>query len=227
MKIAILGAMSEEIDLFLKRFECSEIEFAKNKFYLANYKNHELIIAYSKIGKVNSALTASVMIEHFGAEKLIFVGVAGAIKAGLNIGDLVFGETLCQHDLDISAFGHPYGYVPGSEIYTKTDDRLNNIIKEVALDNDISIKPAVIASGDQFICDENKKSWIATTFGADIVEMEGASVAVVCDALKVPFCVLRSISDTAGGGADIDFDKFLIEAANLSADFITKMIEKI
>jgi MTA/SAH nucleosidase len=227
MKIAILGAMSEEIELLLARLEHTQVEYAKNKFYHANYKNHELSIAYSKIGKVNSALTSSIMIEKFGAEILLFTGVAGAISDGFKIADMTYATRVCQHDLDISAFGHPFGYVPGNEIYVSTDANLNTIATQVATQNGVTLKPATIASGDQFICDEDKKQWINKTFGADVVEMEGASVGVVCDALGVPFFILRAISDEAGKKAEFDFDEFLIKTANLSADFILKMIEKI
>lgn len=227
MKIAILGAMSEEIELLLARLEHTQVEYVKNKFYHANYKNHELIIAYSKIGKVNSALTSSIMIEKFGAEILLFTGVAGAISDGFKIADMAYATRVCQHDLDISAFGHPFGYVPGNEIYVSTDANLNTIATQVATQNGVTLKPATIASGDQFICDEDKKRWINKTFGADVVEMEGASVGVVCDALGVPFFILRAISDEAGKKAEFDFDEFLIKTANLSADFILKMIEKI
>jgi len=184
------------------------------------------VVAYSKIGKVFSALTAATMIEHFGCDRLLFTGVAGAINPELKIGDLIAATRLCQHDLDITAFGHPYGYVPEGKVYVESDPRLRALAREVADEKGIGLKEGVIATGDQFIADAERKNWIAQTFGADALEMEGASVAVVCDALKVPFFILRAISDAADMDAAFDFDAFLRHSSQVSSSFILAMLEK-
>ena len=218
MKIAIMGAMQEEISPLLSYFkDYKTIEFAKNKYYLTQYKGLELIIAYSKIGKVNASLTATTLIEKFGAQKLLFSGVAGAINPNLKIGDLVIATKLAQHDLDITAFGHPHGFVPEGAVYVQTDGTLTDVAKSVAKAHNKAILEGIIATGDQFICDEAKKTWIGQTFNADALEMEGASVAVVCDALNIPFCILRAISDAADMDAGFSFDTFLESAAKESA----------
>lgn len=227
MKIAILGAMPEEIEPLLNELDAKQVDYANNKFYFANYKNHELVIAYSKIGKVNSTLTATLMIEKFKAEVLLFTGVAGACDENLKIADVLYATKAVQHDLDISAFGHPYGYVPGSPVEVQTDEKLNNIAKEVAKELGINLFSGIIASGDQFVCDENKKDWIKKTFNASAIEMEGASVAQVCYALNIPYFLMRAISDEAGHKAEFDFDEFMINSAKISAKFVLKMVEKL
>ena len=213
-----MGAMQEEISPLLSYFkDYKTIEFAKNKYYLTQYKGLELIIAYSKIGKVNASLTATTLIEKFGAQKLLFSGVAGAINPNLKIGDLVIATKLAQHDLDITAFGHPHGFVPEGAVYVQTDETLTDVAKSVAKAHNKAILEGIIATGDQFICEEAKKIWIGKTFNADALEMEGASVAVVCDALNIPFCILRAISDAADMDAGFSFDTFLESAAKESA----------
>lgn len=228
MKIAILGAMSEEVTPLLETLkEYQTVEYANNTYYLAKYKNHELIIAYSKIGKVNSTLSAAIMIEKFKAELLLFTGVAGAFNPSLEIGDLIYATKLVQYDLDITAFGHPLGYVPGNEIFIKTDDKLNNLAIEVAKELGVKLQSGIIATGDEFICDESKKAKIREIFNADACEMEGASVALVCDALKIPCLILRSMSDKAGEKAEFDFDEFVEKSAKISANFVLKICEKL
>ncbi len=243
MKIAIMGAMIEEIEPILSKLdhhpENSELDYilsnlkniklhyiADNRFFEAKYKGIDVIVAYSKIGKVFASLTASVLIEHFGAEKLLFSGVAGAIREDLKIGDLVAATKLCQHDLDITAFGHPYGYVPEGKIYIQSDPELLALAKDVARRKGIELKEAVIATGDQFIADPERKEWIKNSFGADAIEMEGAAVAVVCDAFDVPFFILRAISDAADMDAGFDFDTFLKSSSKRSADFVMSMLDR-
>ena len=237
MRIAIMGAMVEEVDPFLSVGEHEPLleyftkyddeVYAGNTYHLAKYKDLEIVLAYSKIGKVFSALTAATMLEHFGCEMLLFTGVAGAVDPELKIGDLIAATQLCQHDLDITAFGHPHGYVPEGKVYIEPDRRLLHIAKEVAEEKGIDLKGGIIATGDQFIADPERKAWIAQTFDADAIEMEGAAVAVVCDAMNVPFFVLRAISDAADMEAAFDFDEFLKHSSKVSSSFIMAMLEKI
>ena len=228
MKIAIMGAMPEEIAPILEKIgDYKTTEFAGNKYYEAKYNGIELVIAYSKIGKVFSTLTAATMIEHFGAEKLLFSGVAGAISSELKVGDLIVATKLSQHDLDITAFGHPFGYVPEGKVFVESDAELLALSKFVASEMGLHVKEGIIATGDQFVANEERKNWIGGTFGADALEMEGGSVAVVCDALNVPFFILRAISDAADMDASFSFDAFLESSAKISAEFVMKMVEKL
>jgi len=218
--------MPEEIEPILKRVGSYEtVVYAQNRYFTCKFGTHQLVIAYSKIGKVFSTLTAATLIEKFGAEVLLFSGVAGGINPELGIGDLIVATQLCQHDLDITAFGHPYGYVPEGAVFIESDRRLRECAFDVALEMGMTLKEGIIATGDQFVASPEKKAWIGKTFHADALEMEGASVAVVCDALEVPFLVLRAISDTADMDAGFDFESFLENSAKRSADFIMNMVE--
>jgi adenosylhomocysteine/aminodeoxyfutalosine nucleosidase len=228
MKIAIMGAMPEEIAPLLEKVgEYKLTEYAGNKYYEATYGGHDLVIAYSKIGKVFSTLTATTMLQKFGAELLLFSGVAGAINPQLKIGNLIAATKLCQHDLDITAFGHPHGYVPEGKQFIEADRALISKAKEVAAEMDLKIMEGTIATGDQFVADPERNKWIGETFNADALEMEGASVACVCDAMNVPFFILRAISDAADMDASFSFDEFLESSAKESAAFIIKMVEHI
>ncbi len=244
MKIGIMGAMIEEIEPILSNLDnhppFSSLDYilqnlnqlrvhniANNRYFEAKYKGCDLVVAYSKIGKVYASLTASVLIQHFNINYLLFSGVAGALREDLKIGDLICATKLCQHDLDITAFGHPYGYVPEGKIFIEASKELILTAKEVAKEKKVELKEGIIATGDQFIADPKRKEWIRKTFNADAIEMEGAAVAVVCDAFDIPFFILRSISDSANDEAAFDFDEFLKHSSQRSAKFIISMVDKI
>jgi len=227
-KIAIMGAMPEEIEPTIEKLEnIKETVYAANKYYEGMYNGKEVVVAYSKIGKVFATLTATILIEKFACDKLLFSGVAGAISDELKIGDLIIADGVSQHDLDITAFGHPHGYVPEGEVCISTDVILRNIAKEVAKEKGLTLKEGIIATGDQFVANAERKDWIGKTFNADALEMEGAAVGVVCNALDVPFFILRAISDSADMDAGFDFDTFLESSAKVSADFILSMVDAI
>ena len=227
-KLAIMGAMQEEIEPLLAHFDnVNVVEYANNKFYEVSYNGLEIVIAYSKIGKVFASLTASTMIEKFGCDTLLFSGVAGGINPKLQIGDLIIADKLCQHDLDITAFGHPHGFVPGGKVFVETTKELRDLAIKVANENNLKVIEGTIATGDQFVHSNERKEFIENTFNADALEMEGASVAVVCDALNVPFFILRAISDTADMDAGFDFDEFLKSSAKNSADYLIKIVKEL
>lgn len=228
MVIGIIGAMVEEITPLLQCFgHHTKHHIGGNIYYEITKNQHKIFIAYSKIGKIHAALSASVMIFKFGCEQIIFSGVAGALSGDLKVGDLVLGTKFCQYDVDISAFGHPLGFIPESKLYIESSPALNAIAKNIAQTQGIVLKEGIIASGDSFIAHSQKKQWIVEHFNAVAVEMEGAAVAVVCDACGVTFCILRSISDSADGSADVSFDEFLESSAKRSADLVVSMCEQI
>lgn len=227
-KIAIMGAMPEEVEPIVAKLDnVQKLEYAANTYYEGTYNGQEVVVAYSKIGKVFATLTATILLEKFHCDILLFSGVAGAISDELQIGDLIIAEGLCQHDLDITAFGHPYGYVPEGEVCIPTDASLRAMAKKIAQSKDLILKEGIIATGDQFVHNAERKNWIGDTFKADALEMEGASVAVVCSSLNIPFFILRAISDSADMDASFNFDEFLESSAKISADFILSMVEAI
>ena len=227
-KIAIMCAMREELQPILEQIEIKEIvDYARNKFFLAEFNEIDLVLAYSKIGKVNAATTATTLIEKFGAKKILFSGVAGAIDRDLKIGDLIIATKTTQHDVDLTVFGYEPGYIPESKVFFECDEELNDIARNVAKKLGIRLKEGIIASGDQFIHSKEKKEWIAKTFNASAIEMEGGAVGCVAWTLGIPFFMLRAISDTAEEGAGVDFDEFLDESSRVSAKFLIEMLKEI
>jgi adenosylhomocysteine/aminodeoxyfutalosine nucleosidase len=220
--------MVEELEPILEYMHIEKkITHANNTFYLAEFQNREVVLAYSKIGKVNAAITATVMIEKFGIKKLLFSGVAGGVDEDLKIGDLITATHVCQHDVDLTVFGYKHGFIPESEIYFDCDTNLINIALKVADKLNIKLKKGIIASGDQFVHSKERKEWIKDVFGASAIEMEGGAVGCVCYNERIPFFMLRAISDTAEEGAGVDFDEFLEESSKVSAKFLIEMLKKI
>lgn len=226
--IAIIGAMREEITPLLESFsDIESIELGGNLYHKAHYKGCDVIIAYSKIGKIHAALTCASMILHFKANCVIFTGVAGALGGDLHIGDTILATALCQHDVDITAFGHPLGFIPESSVFINTSESLNNIARNAAKKHNITLKSGIVASGDAFVFNSDKKQWIAENFNACAVEMEGASIAVVSQLCGIPFCVIRSISDSADDNASVSFDEFLEQSARKSTTLVLAMLDEI
>lgn len=226
--IGVMGAMREEIAPFLEMFpEHTQERVGHNTFYTIWCKKSRIILAYSKIGKVHATTTANIMVLYYGIEALIFSGVAGGLDARLRIDDLLLATKLCQADVNLSAFGHPLGFIPESMVFVESDASLNALARTTALALGIELKEGIVATCDQFISNPVHKQALIKNFGAAVVEMEGAAVAFVCHAFNIPFCVLRSVSDQANGQAPDDFDGFLHQSAQTSARFVCEMLEKL
>ena len=219
--IGIIGAMKEEINSFTSHstIEKKEKESGLN-FYTGTLSGKKITIVQSGIGKVNAAIATQILINKYKVEKIIFTGLAGATEKNIAIGDYVLAQSLVQHDFDLSHFGREKGFVPGIGKFINTDKDLNSLIEKVILELDIKQKSfgklhkGIIASGDAFIASRDKIEEIVSNFNAIAVEMEGASVAQVCSMNKIPFAILRTISDNADENALVDFQSVLDKASH-------------
>ena len=225
--IGIIGAMDEEIAL-IKEF--SEIISAKNilglDFFVGKYGSNSVVIVRSGIGKVNAAACAQVLIDHFAVDCIINVGVAGGIYNELKIGDIVISTDTVEHDMDVSALGDPIGTIPRmDESYFKADEELISLAEEAGETiSDHHVYTGRVASGDKFISSQEQKNFIWNNFKAYCAEMEGASIAHVCYLNRIPFVIIRSISDNADGAAGVSYEEFKNIAVDISGSIIKEML---
>ena len=231
MRIGIIGAMNEEVVELksLMTIEKTE-EIHGFNYYIGKILEKNVVLVESGIGKVNSAVCTTLLIQVFKVDCIIFTGVAGAVGRTLNIGDVVIGSELIEHDFDCTAFGMQPGVIPRMDTSVfKSDEKLVSIAKEsvIKILGEHRTKVGVVVSGDQFIANKEKIQWLGDTFNAECTEMEGASVAHVCYLCKVPFVILRAISDKADGSAHMDFPKFVQLAAENSKNVVVEMLKKI
>lgn len=228
-KVGIIVAMQEELEEILKIMkDIEEKEIYGISFINGKIENTEVVVVKSGVGKVNAARTTQILIDKSNVETIINVGSAGALNPVLNIGDIVIAEKLIQHDFDITAFDHDKGYITGvgDYIYSNTElvKKLQNIANNVK-DETYKITTGVIASGDIFCTEVEMKNKIYSKFNAECVEMEGAAIAQVCYLDKIPFVVLRSISDSPNGNNAIVFDEFVKLASKRCADILKEFFK--
>jgi adenosylhomocysteine nucleosidase len=196
-------------------------------FYLGYLWDNLTVIATCGCGKVFAAVAAEIMILHYHATRIINMGVAGTLSLQLHIGDLAIATATVQHDMDTSALGDPIGEVSKIHItYFECDPTL--IAKATAAAEAIGLHyvQGVIATGDQFVSDKAKKTGIQQAFNAIACEMEGGAVGHTCYINKVPYLVLRAISDEANGGAPSDFFAFAKQSAANTVRLLRKMLSK-
>lgn len=231
MTIGIIGAMNEEI-IELKSImnNIDEENLGNLTFFKGELKGKNVILVECGIGKVNAAICATLMKTHFNVDKLLFTGVAGGVNPDINIGDIVIGTDLVEHDFDTTAFGYELGQIPRMAEYKfKADEKLRNIAYISAIDafGKDKVWEGRIVSGDQFIASPEKITWLKETFDAYCTEMEGASVAHVCYTFNIPFLVIRAISDKANDDAKVDYPEFVKLAAKNSKTIIEGILERI
>ncbi|WP_115991335.1 5'-methylthioadenosine/adenosylhomocysteine nucleosidase [Cohnella lupini] len=228
--IGIIGAMQEEIELVLARLEDRQTEkHAGIVYHRGSFQGKKVVLTRSGVGKVNAAVCTQVMIDRYGADAIIFTGVAGAVDPQLDIGDIVISTSSLQHDVDVTALGFPRGTIPYQEVSEyPADARLIALAAEAGqkVFPDRSHTGKVL-SGDQFIADRAVVKALYEQLGGACTEMEGASVAQVCYMNDVPHVIIRSMSDKADGSAHVNFAEFTIEAANRSYAIVEEMIKAI
>lgn len=225
-KIAIITATEQEFLAIRNKFnEVKEDRLKDLIYYSGELNNKEYIVIKCGIGKVNAARVTQMIIDKFEVNYIINVGVAGSLNDNLEIGDIVIGKDLIQHDFDTTAFGDEKGYITGVGKIFKSDEALVEKYRNYVLENNQDYKAIVgtIASGDIFLTENAMKEKIRSKFNADCVEMEGAAIAQVSMLNKVPFIVIRSISDKPNGSNQIDYNEFVDMAAKRVAELVLKI----
>jgi adenosylhomocysteine nucleosidase len=229
MKIGIIGAMDEEVEILLKEIRLSSKETkARMEFHVGRLWNQEVVVVRSGIGKVNAAVCAQILADDFKVDYIINVGIAGGIGEDILPGDVVIADNLVQHDIDTSAFGDRIGQIPRLDTFDfKCSEELVKRAKEACshLKGSNSFVGRIV-TGDQFIADIEKIKWLKEEFSASACEMEGASIAQVSYLNNIPFVVIRSISDNANTGAHMDYEKFKYIAVENSVVILRNMLEK-
>lgn len=225
--ICILGAMDVEINSVKSKIEnsvCTKI--AGIDFVCGEINGSTVCAAQCGPGKINAALCAQIMADRFDADEIINIGVGCSLSPDVAIKNIVVASDVCQYDIDITALGEPKGYINGlNTIKIKTDAAVSESLARIAINSGEKIHRGTVASGDTFIASAKLKSEIAAEFGAICGEMEGGAIGQVASANKIPFAVLRSVSDGGDASAAMDYPTFKQLAAEKSTAIILKYLK--
>lgn len=218
--------MPEEVEQLLDALADTE-KTRRGAFtlYAGTLSGKRVLVAQCGIGKVNAAALAQILVLE-GTKQLIFTGVAGGLAPGLAVGDIVVSTDAVQHDVDVRALGYALGEVPGEGLSWPADKTLQRAaLKAAQALGEVKVVAGRVLSGDQFIADREQGRALYRTFHGLCAEMEGAAVAQICSRAGVPFVIVRSISDSADGGAEGDFRSFTPLAARRAKAVVLGMLE--
>jgi len=230
MKIAVIGAMEEEVVLLRSALSNTQVmTIANSEYTIGTYDGKEVVLLKSGIGKVNAAMSTTILLQEFKPDVVINTGSAGGYDPELEVGAIVISDEVRHHDVDCRVFNYEMGQVPQMPVAFKADERLKNValesVKEIG---EHQYAVGLICSGDSFMSDPERVEAVRKHFPQmTACEMEAAAVAQVCYQFNTPFVVIRSLSDIAGKESNISFDEFLPLAAKHSTEIVLKTIEKL
>lgn len=229
MKIGVIGAMQMEVDTLKESMEDIRTEEYSGVTYVSGMLgDKEVVAAVCGIGKVFAAICAEAMILKFNVDCVINIGVAGTLCKDLKVMDVAVADQVVQHDMNTSALGDPVGLLSGlNEVFIPADEKMRKLLCSCLQEKGIPYKVGTIATGDLFLHKEEQKTRINSRFGAIAGEMEGGSIGHVCYVNKVPFAILRSISDGEGGAMDYEAfaEKAALQSILVVVDFISRADE--
>ena len=229
--IGIIGAMEVEVAILKEKMEDVRIiKKASMDFYEGILAGKKVVVVRSGIGKVNAGICAQILADVFSVDAIINTGIAGSLNKNINIGDIVLSTDVVQHDMDATGFGYRKGQIPQMPVFFfNADDNLRRLAAEVCkeVNPDIQVFEGRIASGDQFVCDQDVKNRIVSEFSAYATEMEGAAIGQAAYLNEIPFLDVRAISDKADGSAQMDYSEFEKAAVDHSVRLTLNMLARI
>lgn len=230
MKIAVIGAMESEVEQLRETLENKEtVTIANSEYTTGTYDGKEVILLKSGIGKVNAAMSTTILLQQFKPDVVINTGSAGGFDQSLEVGAVVISDEVRHHDVDVTIFGYEVGQMAGMPAAYHSDPKLMEVAKEAVAElGQHQYGVGLICSGDAFMNDpvrvENVRKHFPTM---KAVEMEAAAVGQVCYQFGTPFVVIRALSDIAGKESNITYDEFLPTAAKHSTEIVLKTISKL
>ena len=229
--IGIIGAMEVEVAILKEKMEDVRIiKKASMDFYEGILAGKKVVVVRSGIGKVNAGICAQILADVFSVDAIINTGIAGSLNKNINIGDIILSTDVVQHDMDATGFGYRKGQIPQMPVFFfNADDNLRRLAAEVCkeVNPDIQVFEGRIASGDQFVCNQDVKNRIVSEFSAYATEMEGAAIGQAAYLNEIPFLVVRAISDKADGSAQMDYSEFEKAAVDHSVRLTLNMLARI
>ncbi len=214
--LGIIGAMDEEVARIKEKMEdISVLSKAGMEFFRGKIGNCDAVVVCCGIGKVNAGVCTQILVDCFEVSAVINTGIAGSLRAEIDIGDIVLSTDALQHDVEAVAFGYPVGQIPRMDTLAfPADERLRKVARAACerVNPDIRVHEGRVVSGDQFISDRAKKDWLTETFEGYCTEMEGAAIAQAAYLNRVPFLIIRAISDKADDSAHEDYPAFEAKA---------------
>ncbi|MHC4074116.1 MAG: 5'-methylthioadenosine/adenosylhomocysteine nucleosidase [Planctomycetota bacterium] len=241
---AILGAFEREVTLLEDRVTQRRERIIEGiRFVSGKLNGRQVVVTWTGVGKVNAAMTTTLLIEHFKPKRIIFTGIAGGVNRDLQPGDIVIAERTAHHDMGtvwpeglffkgvksrIGGYENPVFFPADKELVKlaqrAADGATLESIRTLKGRRDPKIIKGVVVTGDAFIASADKCAELRKRLEADAVEMEGAAVAQICYQRQIPCLVIRSISDNADEGAVMDKQMFYIMAARNSASLVAEMV---
>jgi adenosylhomocysteine nucleosidase len=230
MTVGMISAIPEEYSKIKWDNSPTTVTVMKKEFHIGKINDIDVIAAECGIGKVNAAITSTILISHFDCKSIIFSGVAGGLNPKFNIGDVIIADKLIQHDYGAIVDGEVYSSLPGS--FPSLEDTTDSISFEMSdpmrdyikshLGKDVQF--GTIITGDTYLSCSQTREMFHTQFDADAVEMEGAAIAQTCCQCNVPFIVVRVLSDLAGENSHTDFDTFVDDSSKKSATVVSHLL---
>ncbi|WP_026631029.1 5'-methylthioadenosine/adenosylhomocysteine nucleosidase [Dyadobacter alkalitolerans] len=242
----VLGAFPPELVLLQSKMEekkdtiIQQIRFTKGKL-----NGRQIVLAQTGIGKVNAAITTTLMIEHFKPREIVFSGIAGGIDPALNPGDIVIGTHVTYHDFGMAEdngmqywstknpatmLENPRLFVCDSTLVKKALVVSKGLtFSKIKRDNgsfEPAVKQGIIVTGDVFVSSEIITKRLREELNAAATEMEGAAIAQTCYQQNTPFLIIRSLSDNANEKAQNDIMAFYDIAAHNAATLVMAVVGK-
>ena len=230
-KIGIIGAMEEEVELLRGKMESAQkMTKASMDFYSGRLNGMDVVIVRSGIGKVNAGICTQILADVFEVDAVINTGIAGSLKAEINIGDIVISTDALQHDMGATGFGYEPGVIPRMETSCFEADGVLIAAAKAACEEavpKIQVFTGRVVSGDQFISDRAVKDRIASMFDGMCTEMEGAAIAQAAYLNQIPFVIIRAVSDKADDSAAVDYPAFERQAIAHSVALVENFVGRL
>jgi adenosylhomocysteine nucleosidase len=237
--ILILGAVPQEIPPFVAAMKDG---VKKERWGIPYWQGHiegkPVVVAITGIGKVYTAMTATLFLTEFKPRLVLMSGTGARVNPELRTGDVIVATMLHVHDygsltrndmvyrpLNSPADGAEVAnaFAPPEALLKIADGAIATYKGPAVTANgatyQVKVRRGVVSSSDLFGVTQQRIETLRTQFHTDIMEMESAALAQVCQTFGVPYLVVRGGSNVAQEAPNDDYLRLGPTAARQAALF--------
>jgi adenosylhomocysteine nucleosidase len=243
--IVILGAVPQEITIFTDAMgKPPKKALWGIPYYQGKISGKDVVVAITGIGKTSTGMTSTLFIAELKPRLVLMSGTGARINQALRTGDVIVATVTHEHDYgSLTRTGMVYrpfnGPVDGNEIenaFSPPAELLALADKAIATYKgpevtangatyNVAARRGVVSSSDLFGVPGDRIELLRTHFKTDIMEMESGPLGHVCEALGVPFLVVRAGSNVAQEAPNDDYLRLGPIAAKEAAKFSVHLLQ--
>lgn len=219
--ILLVVATEDELAAIRRVYPLRSEGIGANMFFTYDDPLFHMDVIRGGIGKAAMSFMIGICYARKHYDLILNIGVAGSLSPELKPMDVFCATKSCYYDVSLPSL--PRGQMDDMPLYFECDPQIVELAKRL----DSSIKTGLVVTGDLFVTKENLPKRLDEDFDHPLaIDMESAAVGESAYLGKVPYAILRTISDNVRTSEDdSEYNENVANASDRAAKIVIEILK--